>query len=269
MKKATVAAELGHFIDPDRCKPLSSDRLLAAGLLHILRSGMAAVMQHRMSPAALLSEVGIALSIAADPQLAARDADRVALEYTHRARKLLYDSSLNVPLRPSEDPGNFMEAMKLFLRKDTGLYTESKEAVASCAGKGGKGPGASVQPASKTPIHCVRYAVGTSSVNCNRSDCVYSHECPFCDGKYCNHKAGYLQKHLSSLKTPMLITSKISHGNTQNWSSARGSRHRSRSRSPRRSSRGRHSDNRGQGGEGGRGAGDQRSGGGAPGQRSY
>ena len=79
LAKATTAAQLGHFLPPSEESKQDSDRSYAKGLLSLLRSGVAAMLQHRMSPAALFSELAIALDMVVDSQLPPADAERVAL----------------------------------------------------------------------------------------------------------------------------------------------------------------------------------------------
>ena len=79
LAKATTAAQLGHFLPPSEESKQDSDRSYAKGLLSLLRSGVAAMLQHRMSPAALFSELAIALDMVVDSQLPPADAERGAL----------------------------------------------------------------------------------------------------------------------------------------------------------------------------------------------
>ena len=73
------------------------------------------MLQHRMSPAALFSELAIALDMVVDSQLPPADAERVALACTHKCRRLLYEASLNKPLKQG-DEASFEDAMAIFLR---------------------------------------------------------------------------------------------------------------------------------------------------------
>ena len=47
LAKATTAAQLGHFLPPSEESKQDSDRSYAKGLLSLLRSGVAAMLQHR------------------------------------------------------------------------------------------------------------------------------------------------------------------------------------------------------------------------------
>ena len=112
-----LLAQLGHFLPPSEESKQNSDRSYAKGLLSLLRSGVAAMLQHRMSPAALFSELAIALDMVVDSQLPPAHAERVALAYTHKRRRLLCEASLNKPLKQG-DEASFEDAMAIFLRKD-------------------------------------------------------------------------------------------------------------------------------------------------------
>ena len=54
------------------------------------------------------------------------DAERAALAYAYSVRKLLYEASLNAPMKPSEDVSGFSAAMDVFLKRDPALYAEAK-----------------------------------------------------------------------------------------------------------------------------------------------
>ena len=128
LTKATAAAQIGHFPDFGNLYDEKHDRPFAKGLLNILQSGVAGLLQHRLTPAALLSELAVVLELALEPRLRQVDAEKVAINYAMRGRKLLHEASLNVHMVPS-DPQSYQNAMNLFLRRDMGLYAETKEAL--------------------------------------------------------------------------------------------------------------------------------------------
>jgi len=228
LTKVTTAAQLGHFPEPDQallaekhCRPF------AQGLLTLLQSGVAALMQHRLTPAALLSELGLALELALEPRLAAEDAQRVALTYTFKVRKLLHDASLNTQLEPEKNPAAFAAAMQVFLRRDSGLYSDTKESlgvtlvpVRQVQDQGGRAvtkaasaKGDGINDSAKSKLFCVRFGVRQGLCSCPASKpCPYEHSCPFCKGAACQNQAGYIAKHLGSLKKPLVIVDKSSEG---------------------------------------------------------
>jgi hypothetical protein len=208
LKRVSSAAQVGHFPSSDQ-KALveqKGPRAFAKGLLHVLQTGVAALLMQRLTPAALISELSIALEAAIEAPGDDKEAEKAALLYTHKARQLLHDASLNSPLKPDEDPATYHDAMRLFLRRDAGLWSETKEALQIS----GKGSSVSNTGSSHDGMaHCFRHAISHNL--CGGKDgkrsCQYDHNCPFCFGKQCQNKAGYLQRHLSDLKTPMSIVS--------------------------------------------------------------
>ena len=209
LAKATTAAQLGHFLPPSEESKQDSDRSYAKGLLSLLRSGVAAMLQHRMSPAALFSELAIALDMVVDSQLPPADAERVALAYTHKCRRLLYEASLNKPLKQG-DEASFEDAMAIFLRKDPALHSEVRESL----GVSFAVPSEQSQPApasekdrrSTDKCFCPRYALGGNQCpNQDKKTCAYLHSCPFCGGKQCGNSPGYLHKHLAGLRVEAVL----------------------------------------------------------------
>ena len=82
-----------------------------------------------MSPAALFSELAIVLDVASESPLVTADAEKAALTYTHKCRKLLPEASLNKPLKPETDQKDFDDGMAVFLRRDPALYSETRETL--------------------------------------------------------------------------------------------------------------------------------------------
>ena len=165
------------------------------------------------TPAALFSEIGIALEIALDPKLAPSDAERAAITYTSRVRKLLYDASLNTPLDLASDQAGFEASMNVFLQRDSAIYTELKQDLGIKTSPNevpnGHAPRKG-QPARKEGGRfCLRYGAqvglckATEAIPCGRE-----HACPFCDGQTCQHKEGYLERHLGNLAVPLSIQPK-------------------------------------------------------------
>ena len=231
LDKVATSAQLGHFPDFGNQWDDKHDRPFAKGLLSLLQTGVAALLHHRVTPAALFSELAIALELALEPRMRPLDAERAAISYTTKARKLLHDSSLNAPLLGS-DPATFQTAMNLFLRRDTGLYTETREGLAidiapdnaeprgARSGKSRKSAGAD-----QSGLHCLRYSLRRGLCPFG-SECTRIHRCPFCDGRSCRHEEGGLCKHLADLKVPSVVVEK-----RELDSLRRGPRQRSMSRS--------------------------------------
>jgi len=230
LKSATIAEQLGHFLQPDE-KQLQLDKKdhsFAKGLMHLLKTGVAGLLLHRITPAALLSEIAVVLDIAIQSKHPQAEAEQLALLYALKARQMVYDKSLNTPLKPDLDPSSFAEAMQIFLRKDLGLMGEAKE----CTGPAPPSMKLSGTDSAKNPDKncCLRHGAGEKlCVQIAKKPCSFSHTCPFCAGKVCNNRPGYLNFHLASWKSPLEIRPK---------DHTSSSRRRSRSRS-RRDRRGR------------------------------
>ena len=215
LNKVMVAAQIGHYPCPEN-PPKGDSRLLARGLLDLLRSGVASLLTKRVTPAALLSEMGIALELALEERIPAGDAERVALAYSHKVRKLLHESSLNEPLNPGTDPINYAASMSVFLRRDPALSAEARDELGvAFTQTGGLGsrvrPHTSLEISASNPEHgfCLRYAAGEHLCPGPKGKvCKFKHSCPYCDGRMCQHKAGYLAKHLGGLQKPLEIKEK-------------------------------------------------------------
>ena len=230
LRKVSSAAQVGHFPQPDRKQLLDHEgpRAFAKQLWQILRSGIALLLMQRMSPAALFSELGLALQIASETPGDDKQAEKLAVLYSIKIRELLHGSSLNVPLNPDVDTKPFEEAMQVFLRRDPGVFSEAKDSV--CLEEGGaKAPSAPQARKPSLTDHCLRHAVKPNFCSgYGRKTCGFNHTCPFCQGKICQNKPGYLARHLASLRVPMEMVVR-----------EEGRSHKARSRSPRRRSRSR------------------------------
>lgn len=226
LDKATLVAQLGHFLQPEaEPSEVKSERFFVKALDDLLRSGVAGLLQHRITPAALLSELHVALGIALDDKLKPPDAQRAAIAYTHRVRKLLYDASLNVPLKPQAAPHQFQQAMEVFLKRDPSLYMEAKEGLTISSPAARQAPaGIAVKSESNEPKACLRYAVsGTLCGSTDAKPCGFSHKCPFCNGSKCQHTAGYLHTHLANLRAPLVLKPKSEWDNLLKSGGAAGS----------------------------------------------
>ena len=230
LRKVSSAAQVGHFPQPDRKQLLDHEgpRAFAKQLWQILRSGIALLLMQRMSPAALFSELGLALQIASETPGDDQQAEKLAVLYSIKIRELLHGSSLNVPLNPDVDTKPFEEATQVFLHRDPGVFSEAKDSV--CLEEGGaKAPSAPQARKPSLTDHCLRHAVKPNFCSgYGRKTCGFNHTCPFCQGKICQNKPGYLARHLASLRVPMEMVVR-----------EEGRSHKARSRSPRRRSRSR------------------------------
>ena len=168
-----------------------------------------------MTPAALISEIGLALDVALEPSLAPHDADTMAVKYTERVRHLLHQASLNHP-HDTENEEAFKASMGVFLRWDSALFQENRDALGiqiirpQQHGRPVPQPGAKSAPAQLGGSSvCLRFAT-TEAPECASGGraCAYSHVCPFCAGSQCNNRSGYLQYHLGRLRTPLQLVSK-------------------------------------------------------------
>ena len=229
LKRVSSAAQVGHFPQPERKQLLDHEgpRAFAKQLWQLLRSGIALLLMQRMSPAALFSELGLALQIACETPGDDKQAEKLAVLYSIKIRELLHGSSLNVPLNADVDTKSFEEAMQVFLRRDPGVFSEAKDSMSH--EESFKAP--TVPQARKQPLgdHCLRHAVKSNFCNgYGRRTCGFSHTCPFCQGKLCQNKPGYLARHLAALRVPMELVVKDDSRS-----------HKARSRTPRRRSRSR------------------------------
>ena len=69
--------------------------------------------------------------------------------------------------------------------------------------------------------------LGQAMKKCTQKCCKRSHECPFCNGKVCNHAEGFLEWHLGELRTPRK-NSREAPGTAGAWKNERRSRSRNR-----------------------------------------
>ena len=167
----------------------------------------------------LFSELAVVLEMALGPRMKPLDAEKAALHYAWRGRKLLHEASLNAPM-VQDDPDTFHSAMNLFIRRDMGLYAESKEALGIqtmtdaaqiLKSSAGRTPGSSPTTPGETTDgstpYCLRYALqpGMCSYGANGARV---HQCPFCDGRTCQHKEAYLARHLDDFKNPTVVVDK-------------------------------------------------------------
>ena len=166
-----------------------------------------------------------------------------ALAYSKRVRKLLYEASLNKPLNRHDDHENFQTFMQVFLCRDPALYAEVKEQLGA---KVTLLPRPNTTPSlqdrkqnsrnegGKSDNYCTRYAVRSNLCPFSADRCQHQHRCPFCDGRVCQNRPGYLHTHLANLKTKFVITEKKDPDNRRDdRSRSRGQGRRGkRSRSP-------------------------------------
>ena len=188
LARASTAAQR-HFLPPvDDCRQ-EGDKALAQGLLQLMRSGVAAMLRLPR----VLNEMAIALDWVASSPLARANAERVAPAYAGSCRKLLYEASLNKPLRPELDPSSFEESMAVFLRRD--LHSETRELLGIGPQSGldkNLPPSAVDKDKALDKCFCL-YAMGSSQ--CPNQDtkkkCAFLHSCQFCSGKQCNNAPGW------------------------------------------------------------------------------
>ena len=165
LKRVSSAAQVGHFPQPERKQLLDHEgpRAFAKQLWQLLRSGIALDLMQRMSPAALFSELGLALQIACETPGDDKQAEKLAVLYSIKIRELLHGSSLNVPLNADVDTKSFEEAMQVFLRRDPGVFSEAKDSMSH--EESFKAP--TVPQARKQPLgdHCLRHAIKSNFCN--------------------------------------------------------------------------------------------------------
>ena len=239
LRRATTAALTGQFPSFEDCQvPASSDRALAMGLQRLLKSGVAALLAWQVSPAALLSELGLALEVALEPSLTTTDAATMAVKYTERVRQLLHDASLSEAHSVEDDPAAYKAALGVFLRRDPALFAETRDSlgIQTVRPKQQGGSGASIgtafAPAAQQGV-CLRFATSETPECANSGKaCAYSHVCPFCIGDKCNNRPGYLHYHVCRLRTPLQLVAKKAAQQLERQPRAdRQRRSRSRSRS--------------------------------------
>ena len=241
LRIATSAAGVDQFPDfapsPDRTP---DGRALASHLLSLLKTGLAAVFAWRMTPAALISELGIALEIALEPSLAVRDAEVMAIKYSERVRKLLHTASLSESLPADPTSESFKASMAVFLKRDPALFAETRDSLGIQTVRPQQGAQRASQPAGNPQGSqsdaCLRFATADAPecASGNRT-CTYAHVCPYCAGAKCGNRPGYLSFHLGKLRTPLQLVRQrgAQHAPGRGSGPAR-SRSRSRSRSPAR-----------------------------------
>ena len=209
LRAATAAASIGQFPAFEGIASGGESRAFAVGLLSILKTGIAALLSWRVTPAALLSELGLALEIALEPSLSVKDAETMAIKYTERVRRLLHDASLTVPLDIEADPEGFHAAMAVYMRRDPALFAETRDGLGIQTVRPQLARTPASTPTGSSTAVCLRYATSATSECANPGKvCAYSHTCPFCQGAKCGNRAGYLSFHLEGLRSPLQLVAR-------------------------------------------------------------